>query len=127
MEWIEALPARVSPNESPHLIRKRKLLAKACELMNHQSETPLSIEALCQEIGTSRRTLNYVFQDLMGLSPARYQRALRLNAVRRALRQAKPGTTVQDVASEWGFWHLGQFARDYRQLFGEKPSATLGE
>ena len=127
MEWIEALPARVSPDESPHLVRKRQLLAKACELMTHHSETPLSVEALCQEIGTSRRTLNYVFQDLMGLSPARYQRALRLNAVRRALRQAKPGTTVQDVATEWGFWHLGQFARDYRQLFGEKPSATLGE
>lgn len=121
------MPARVIPDECPHLIRKRQLLAKACERMAQCSEAPLSLEALCQEIGTSRRTLNDVFQDLMGLSPARYQRALRLNAVRRALRQARPGTTVQEVATEWGFWHLGQFAHDYRQLFGEKPSATLGE
>lgn len=127
MEWIEALPARVIPDESPHLIRKRQLLAKARERMASHSEAPMPLEALCQDIGTSRRTLNGVFQDLMGLSPARYQRALRLNAVRRALRQARPGTTVQEVATEWGFWHLGQFARDYRHMFGEKPSATLGE
>jgi AraC family ethanolamine operon transcriptional activator len=26
---------------------------------------------------------------------------------------------------QWGFWHLGQFATDYQQLFAEKPSMTL--
>jgi AraC family transcriptional regulator, ethanolamine operon transcriptional activator len=45
--------------------------------------------------------------------------------VRRALRQAAPGVTIQDIASHWGFWHLSQFAQDYRQLFGELPSDTL--
>jgi len=29
------------------------------------------------------------------------------------------------VANAWGFWHMGQFARDYRRLFGELPSDTL--
>jgi AraC family ethanolamine operon transcriptional activator len=33
--------------------------------------------------------------------------------------------TIQDIASHWGFWHLSQFAQDYRQLFGELPSDTL--
>ena len=33
--------------------------------------------------------------------------------------------TIQDIASHWGFWHLGQFAQDYRHLFGELPSDTL--
>ncbi|HBE5412199.1 TPA: ethanolamine utilization protein EutR, partial [Escherichia coli] len=28
-------------------------------------------------------------------------------------------------AMQWGFWHLGQFATDYQQLFSEKPSLTL--
>jgi AraC family ethanolamine operon transcriptional activator len=33
--------------------------------------------------------------------------------------------TIQDIASHWGFWHLSQFAQDYKKLFGELPSATL--
>jgi AraC family ethanolamine operon transcriptional activator len=76
-------------------------------------------------VGTSRRKLNYCFQDVLGTSPVKYLRSLRLNGVRRALRQASPGVTVQDIASHWGFWHLSQFAQDYKHLFGELPSATL--
>ena len=30
-----------------------------------------------------------------------------------------------DVAARWGFWHLSQFAVDYKKLFGELPSRTL--
>ncbi|MCK5375915.1 MAG: helix-turn-helix domain-containing protein, partial [Acidobacteria bacterium] len=32
---------------------------------------------------------------------------------------------VTDVANNWGFWHMGQFAADYRKMFGELPSQTL--
>jgi AraC family ethanolamine operon transcriptional activator len=32
---------------------------------------------------------------------------------------------VQDVAAAWGFWHMSQFATDYRKLFGMRPSDTL--
>nr|WP_237707167.1 hypothetical protein [Pseudoalteromonas sp. BSi20652] len=29
------------------------------------------------------------------------------------------------MAANWGFWHAGQFAKDYTQLFGENPSQTV--
>ena len=46
--------------------------------------------------------------------------------VRRELWESDPLTTkVNDVASLWGFWHMGQFAADYRKLFNELPSETL--
>jgi hypothetical protein len=32
---------------------------------------------------------------------------------------------VSDVANSWGFWHMGQFAADYRAMFGELSSSTL--
>jgi AraC family transcriptional regulator, ethanolamine operon transcriptional activator len=32
---------------------------------------------------------------------------------------------VKAVALSHGFWHLGQFAHDYRVAFGEAPSETL--
>ena len=60
------------------------------------------------------------------MSPGAYLRALRLNAVRRELKSpAARSKTVQDAAAAWGFWHLSQFALDYRKLFGERPSQTL--
>ena len=33
--------------------------------------------------------------------------------------------TVQSIAAYYGFASRNHFARDYRQLFGESPSATL--
>ena len=32
---------------------------------------------------------------------------------------------VTRAASDFGFWHLGRFAGQYRALFGEAPSTTL--
>jgi AraC family ethanolamine operon transcriptional activator len=48
---------------------------------------------------------------------------MRLNRVRREL-ISRHEETVGDVAARWGFWHLSRFAADYRQHFGELPSAT---
>jgi len=125
MEWLEALPPQVDTSELPNLERRKKLVDRACELMLGHADEPLSILEVCSRLGTSRRKLNYCFQDVLGTTPIKYLRSLRLNSVRRALRQAAPGETIQDIASHWGFWHLSQFAQDYKHLFGELPSATL--
>jgi AraC family ethanolamine operon transcriptional activator len=125
MEWLEALPPRVDTSDLPTLERRKKLVDRACELMLGHADEPLSILEVCSRVGTGRRKLNYCFQDVLGTTPIKYLRTVRLNSVRRALRQASPGATIQDIASHWGFWHLSQFAQDYKQLFGELPSETL--
>lgn len=125
IEWIEALPPLVDMSDLQSLERRKQLVNRACELMLAHADEPLSILQVCSKLGASRRKLNYCFQDVLGTTPVKYLRALRLNSVRRALRHASPGDTIQDIASHWGFWHLSQFAQDYKQLFGELPSATL--
>lgn len=91
----------------------------------HKDES-VSIPQLCQTFHVSRRTLQYAFQDVCGISPSAYLRTLRLNGVRRALRAPQhPSAEVQDLAAQWGFWNPSQFACDYKRLFGERPSDTL--
>jgi AraC family ethanolamine operon transcriptional activator len=55
-----------------------------------------------------------------------YLKSLRLSAARKELERARRGTTVAAVAMRWGFFRLGCFAGDYRAMFGENPSETLG-
>lgn len=94
-------------------------------LLQNQEET-ITVVNLCQRFQVSRRTLQYAFQDVMGMSPNAYLRTIRLNGVRRCLRDPNSSvTSVQQAAADWGFWHLSQFARDYQGLFGELPSQCL--
>ena len=44
---------------------------------------------------------------------------------RRDLRACSQGETITDIAKRWGFWHMGQFAADYKKQFGELPSETV--
>lgn len=84
------------------------------------------VKDMCDAAGVSERTLEYAFRDVMGLTPLAFLTRLRLHRVRLALLSAAPkSTTVTTVAQHWGFGHLGEFARAYKDLFGELPSQTL--
>jgi AraC family ethanolamine operon transcriptional activator len=49
-----------------------------------------------------------------------------MQLARRDLSKADPKTsTVTEVATRYGFWQFGQFAGEYKSLFGELPSVTL--
>jgi AraC family ethanolamine operon transcriptional activator len=41
------------------------------------------------------------------------------------LNAAQAGVHVTDIAMRLGFWEMGRFASDYRDMFGELPSVTL--
>lgn len=76
--------------------------------------------------GVGARTLFKGFREFRDTGPKAYLKSVRLDRVRADLAQAAiKGRTVTDVATRWGFTHLGNFARDYRLRFGEPPSATL--
>jgi AraC-like DNA-binding protein len=86
----------------------------------------LYVTDLCKAAGVSERTLEYAFKETLGLTPMNYLMRVRLHRVRQALLAATPGsTTVSAEALNWGFWHLGEFSRAYKECFGELPSETL--
>ncbi|WP_040503359.1 helix-turn-helix domain-containing protein, partial [Herbaspirillum lusitanum] len=93
-------------------------------------DVPITISMLCEQLHVSRRTLQYCFEDVLGISPMTYLRSLRLNGVRRQLMQGAAAVSphavrVGDVAAAWGFSNFSQFSCDYKKLFGESPSSAL--
>jgi len=93
--------------------------------LQRRGDVPVTVEQLCSAIGVSRRTLQYAFESVLGVSPVQYLRAVRLQGVRRDLKSTpRSVASIQDIAARWGFWHLGHFSTNYRQLFGCRPSDT---
>ena len=41
------------------------------------------------------------------------------------LQNASSADLISTVAGQYGFWHMGQFAADYKRIVGEFPSETL--
>ncbi len=86
---------------------------------------PLTLTDLSDALGTSSRTLSYGFQEIFGMSPIAYLKTLRLHSVYRTLKAADTSSqTIESIANQFGFWSLGHFSRDYKQMFGELPSET---
>jgi len=110
----------------PVLTRKRTVAVRRIKdhLKDHAADL-ITVEKLCKISGYSIRTLEYVFQDYYGISPKTYLKNIRLNKVYKALQNSDPSQIkIADVANKWGYWHMGQFAADYRNLFGILPSET---
>lgn len=110
----------------PSYRKRNRALRRAKAYLREHGEEPVTVRDLCGVTEVSERTLRYAFLEKFGVSPKSYLLAMRLNGVRRQLCHADPSSIkIADVANHWGFWHMGQFAADYRRLFGELPSETL--
>jgi AraC-like DNA-binding protein len=98
---------------------------KAIRYVN-ASGPPATMQELAAAAGVSVRILQLAFRENLGHSPHHYLRLNRLHQLHSRLRMALPGeTTVTALMSQCGFMQYGRVAGDYKELFGESPSATL--
>jgi AraC-like DNA-binding protein len=87
---------------------------------------PLNIEKLTALTGISARGIFKAFQRSRGYSPMAFAKRVRLQHARNMLGETElQETTVTATAYACGFANLGHFAKDYREMFGERPSETL--
>ncbi len=106
--------------------RKARHARCARDIIEEKRHEPLTLTDLGIQVGVSVRTLQYAFQDHFGISPGRYHLLRRLAGAHTELKQADPAeVSVTQVATHWGFFHLGRFSRAYGSHFGELPSRTL--
>ena len=113
-------------SSSPSPLLRHKTLKRVEDYLSAFPTIPHTVRELCRVAQASERTLEYAFLERFGVSPKTYLQAFRLNGMRKALRVADPASeSVTALATRWGFWHMGQLAKDYKRLFAESPSETL--
>ncbi len=98
-------------------------LKHAVRYLRDNLERKIVLSELARAAGTSERTLQEQFRQVLGMSPLGYLRRLRLIAARQEILQAN-SASIADIAMRFGYSHFGRFATDYRRCFGETPSAT---
>jgi AraC-like DNA-binding protein len=87
---------------------------------------PKSLEDICGTIGVVERSLRRYCDDYLGMSPHDYMVTYRLGKVRQMLLRTHPATaSIADLAARYGFLDPSRFARLYREVYDETPSATL--
>lgn len=117
----------VEPAAALSFQRRRRVVASVRGYLLAHPDQVLSVPELCARAHVSRRTLQYCFEDVMGMSPMLYLRCVRLNGVRHQLLDPEARhQPIGAIAADWGFGSFSQFSSDYRKLFGECPSASRG-
>lgn len=121
---LDRMLAAAEPSARAEGTRSRQRSARvAKEYLHAHCREPVSIADLCALTGASRRSLHLGFLELYGVPPMRYLLALRLSGVRKEL--TSPAVRrITDVATAWGFDHLGRFSAAYREFFGQSPSSA---
>ncbi|UWU73311.1 helix-turn-helix domain-containing protein [Bradyrhizobium huanghuaihaiense] len=109
----------VRPNDG----RQFKTFQDIRALLSEDLSQPIYSEEVARKLGLSVRTMHDVVRRYRGMSLHRYLRLRRLWLVRQRLLAG--ADSVKAVALAFGFWHLSDFSRSYRDQFGEMPSQTL--
>ena len=118
MRTTTAARSTAVPSAAPRDVKR------AIDYIEANLAAPVRLSDIVAASDVPGRTLLKHFERFRGVSPMEYLRAARFEAVRQALQDEGTGDTVADVATAWGFSHMGRFATEYRKRFGERPSET---
>jgi AraC-like DNA-binding protein len=122
---VACLTNRIESNRAPGWLRHQQIMRRFGDWLNANSDRAVYIREVCTAVDVSAATLRRCCEEHLRMSPMQYLWLRRMNLVRRELQQQNLRTTVTTTAMNFGFWHLGRFADEYRSLFGESPSSTL--
>ena len=124
---LEALEAALAddPDNRQHLSARQQFLERATEsVLDSVADQEFGVEKLASDLAVSQKTLGRRLKDANGQSPASFIRSVRLNFARNLI-LLDQYHTVAEVAHAAGFSSVSNFAKHYRQEFGETPSKSI--
>ena len=115
--YLPELQQRRLADCPPHVMRLRQFLVD-------NAKEDVTLHDIDQVAGVSRTKACSDFKRHFGVTPLVYLRQHRLKQVRQEIARAGSSKYVSVIAMDWGFTHLGRFSSEYKEFFGELPSAT---
>ena len=88
-------------------------------LIQKDLSRPLTLKEMAQAVGLSSSHLRALFKAETGMTPAQYQKNLRLSEAQRLLETTF--LNVQEIMARVGINDASHFNRDFKRAYGSSP------
>jgi AraC-like DNA-binding protein len=116
-------PSNMFPVQAADTRGPQALIERIEKAVERDYATGLRVDDLACSLNLTRFQFNRLFQRRFGCSFRTYVTRLRIEAARRLIREAGAAASVTDISIAVGISDASYFARMFRQVVGESPSA----
>ena len=99
-----------------------KLLSSIDQLF--KNKTQISITAICEQYNISRKHLNFLFQEYMGISPKMLSSLNRFQSILQIISKSRPDK-LTSIAYELDFFDQAHFSNNFKRFTGLKPNEYI--
>lgn len=91
----------------------------------YASEGTVNIDSLRRHVHASRRYVEKVFKDRIGLSPKRFAQLIRVKKASMYLLDPRFNASIRDVAHRLEYFDQSHLLKDFKAIMGQSPSTYL--
>lgn len=126
MKFLKEIGTQIGCAKHKVIKEKHFMYFEARAYMDMRLDKQISIQHIAKKFKLSERTLRNYFQNELNTSPKKYLIVLRLTKIRDELKVlSREKGVLEKTARRFGFHHMGQFSKAYKDFFGELPSQSL--
>jgi AraC-like DNA-binding protein len=97
-----------------------KKLISSIALLSRNKEN-VSVKEICQHHNISRKHLNFLFREYLGISPKMLSSLNRFQTILHTISRSKPGK-LTSIAYELDFFDQAHFSNNFKRFTGLKPN-----
>ena len=110
---------RCKPRDPRAVDQRAQMVVRACDLIEQQTDEPVSLQKLGEALGRSSFEVQRVFKQVLGISPRQYADALRLRRLKTELRGPR---NVTESLYEAGYGSSSRLYERAHQQLGMTPA-----
>lgn len=125
-KFLKEIGEKIGCTRHKLIQEKAMLFMEIRAYMHTHLHKQITIGGIATKFELSERTLRNYFNEELNISPKKYLITLRLRKINYVLRNERVKKGIIDqTARRFGFFHMGEFSKTYKDFFGELPSETL--